>query len=140
VADKDLGDIANVTVKREGPTRRQLFELGAGLGLMLTLTPSGAFAQGKSELTIAIPADLGGWDQDYLAFDLVGLAVMKNCYPYMIEYGVKDQDGAAVMDTSNIVPVFAESWKGDAEGKVWTLKIRKGVKFPPKLMSLVSIV
>jgi peptide/nickel transport system substrate-binding protein len=130
VADKDLEDTANLTVEREGPTRRQLFELGAGLGLMLTLTPSGAFAQGKSELTIAIPADLGGWDQDYLAFDLVGLAVMKNCYPYMIEYGVKDQDGAAVMDTSNIVPVFAESWEGDAEGKVWTLKIRKGVKFP----------
>jgi peptide/nickel transport system substrate-binding protein len=130
VADNNSEDTKNVTAEREGPTRRQLFELGAGLGLMLTLTPSGAFAQGKDELTIAIPADLGGWDQDYLAFDLVGLAVMKNCYPYMIEYGVKDQDGAAVMDTSNIVPVFAESWEGDAEGKVWTLKIRKGVKFP----------
>ncbi|MEQ8248092.1 MAG: ABC transporter substrate-binding protein [Alphaproteobacteria bacterium] len=130
MADKNLQDTSAAAVERTGPTRRQLLELGAGLGLMLTLTPTGTFAQGKSELTIAIPADLGGWDHDYLAFDLVGLAVMKNCYPFMLEYGVKDQDGAAVMDTENIVPVFAESWEGDAEGKVWTLKIRKGVTFP----------
>ena len=94
------------------PTRRQFLELGAGLGLVLTLTPSGSFAEGRDELTIAIPADLGGWDHDYLAFDLVGLAVMKNCYPFMIEYGVKEQDGARVMDTGIIEPVFAESWEG----------------------------
>ena len=113
-----------------GLTRRQLFELGGGLGLMLTLAPSGAFASGKDELAIAVPADLGGWDHDYLAFDLVGLAVFKNCYPFLIEYGVKEQDGARVMDTGTVEPVFAESWEGDAEGKVWTLKVRKGVKFP----------
>ena len=111
-------------------TRRQFFELGGGLGLMLTLTPSGTFAEGKDELTIAVPADLGGWDHDYLAFDLVGLAVFKNCYPFMIEYGVKEQGGARVMDTGTVEPVFAESWEGDAEGKVWTLKIRRGIKFP----------
>ena len=116
--------------ERHGLTRRQLFELGGGLGLMLTLTPSGTFAQGRDELTIAVPADLGGWDHDYLAFDLVGLAVFKNCYPFMIEYGVKEQGGARVMDTGTVEPVFAESWEGDAEGKVWTLKIRKGIKFP----------
>ena len=118
------------TGERHGLTRRQLFELGAGLGLVLTLTPSGSFAGGRDELTIAVPADLGGWDHDYLAFDLVGLAVMKNCYPFMIEYGVKEQDGARVMDTGTVEPVFAESWEGDAQGKVWTLKVRKGVTFP----------
>jgi len=118
------------TGERHGLTRRQLFELGAGLGLVLTLAPSGSFAEGRDELTIAVPADLGGWDHDYLAFDLVGLAVMKNCYPFMIEYGVKEQDGARVMDTGTVEPVFAESWEGDAEGKVWTLKVRKGVTFP----------
>ena len=121
---------SNPIGERHGLTRRQLFELGAGLGLVLTLTPSGSFAEGREELAIAIPADLGGWDHDYLAFDLVGLAVMKNCYPFMIEYGVKEQGGARVMDTGTVEPVFAESWESDAEGKVWTLKVRKGVKFP----------
>lgn len=121
---------AGLACDREGPSRRQILELTAGLGLALTVTPSGAFAQGKDELTVAVPADLGGWDQDYLAFDLVGLAVMKNCYPYLLEYGVKELSGARVMDTSQIVPVIAESWSGDAEGKVWTLRLRKGLKFP----------
>lgn len=111
-------------------TRRQFFELGGGVGLMLTLSPSGAFAAGRDELAIAVPADLGGWDHDYLAFDLVGLAVFKNCYPFMIEYGVREQGGARVMDTGTVESVFAESWEGDAEGKVWTLKIRKGITFP----------
>ena len=113
-----------------GPSRRQVLQISAGLGLALAVTPSGKFAQSRSELTVAVPADLGGWDQDYLAFDLVGLAVMKNCYLYLLDYGVKELGGARVMDTENILPVFAESWSGDAEGKVWTLRLKRGIKFP----------
>ena len=113
-----------------GPSRRQVLQISAGLGLALAVTPSGTFAQNRSELTVAVPADLGGWDQDYLAFDLVGLAVMKNCYLYLLDYGVKELGGARVMDTENILPVFAESWSGDAEGKVWTLRLKRGIKFP----------
>ena len=45
----------DVTGEGLRPTRRQFLELGAGLGLVLTLTPSGSFAQGRDELTIAIP-------------------------------------------------------------------------------------
>lgn len=127
ILDHETGALAPA---KDGLTRRQLFELGGGIGLMLTLAPNGVFAQGKKELVVAVPADLGGWDQDYLAFDLVGLAVMKNCYPYLLEYGVIEKDGARVMDTGTIVPIFAESWEGDAEGKVWTLTMRKGLKFP----------
>ena len=123
---------SDVTGEGLRPTRRQFLELGAGLGLVLTLTPSGSFAQGRDELTIAIPADLGGWDHDYLAFDLVGLAVMKNCYPFMIEYGVKEQDGARVMDTGTIEPVFAESWEGDAEGKGLDLEDPQGRQVPER--------
>ena len=68
--------------------RRQFLQLSANIGLLMVVTPDSAFAQGSEELVVAIPADLGGWDQDYLAFDLVGLAMFKNCYPYMIDYGV----------------------------------------------------
>ena len=113
-----------------GLNRRQFLQLSANLGLLMAVTSDSAFAQGSEELVVAIPADTGGWDHDYLAFDLVGLALFKNCYPFMISYGVKPADGALVMDTENIVPVFAESWESDSAGQVWTLKIRKGLKFP----------
>ena len=110
--------------------RRQFLQLSANIGLLMAVTPDSAFAQGSKDLVVAIPADLGGWDQDYLAFDLVGLAMFKNCYPYMIDYGVKSTGDALVMDTENIVPVFAESWESDSQGQIWTLKIRRGLKFP----------
>ena len=101
----------------------------------MAVMPDSAFAQGSKDLVVAIPADLGGWDQDYLAFDLVGLAMFKNCYPYMIDYGVKSTDDALVMDTENIVPVFAESWESDSQGQIWTLKIGEVLSFQAAIRS-----
>jgi peptide/nickel transport system substrate-binding protein len=115
---------------KEGLNRRQFLQLSANAGLLMAVTSETAFADGHDELVVAIPADTGGWDQDYLAFDLVGLALFKNCYPYMINYGVKASGSSLVMDTDSIIPVFAESWESDAAGQVWTLKIRKGISFP----------
>ncbi len=120
----------NLSKNGGGISRRQFLQIGTNVGLIMAVAPNSAFADGHKDLVVAIPADLGGWDQDYLAFDLVGLATMKNCYPYMIEYGVKSVGDAHVMDTENIVPVFAESWESDSEGRVWTLRIRKGLRFP----------
>lgn len=113
-----------------GINRRQFFQLSANVGLLMAVNPDSVFSQGTRDLVVAIPADLGGWDQDYLAFDLVGLAMFKNCYPYMIDYDVKSAGNALVMDTDNIVPVYAESWESDSKGQVWTLKIKRGLKFP----------
>ena len=106
-----------------GINRRQFFQLSANVGLLMAVNPDSVFSQGTRDLVVAIPADLGGWDQDYLAFDLVGLAMFKNCYPYMIDYDVKSAGKALVMDTDNIVPVYAESWESDSKGQVLTLKI-----------------
>lgn len=112
-------------------SRRHVLHLGAGLGLALTLPlGAGRAAAEGSSLTIAIPADLGGWDHDYLAFDLVGLAMMKNTYPFMIDYGVTEVDGGRIHDTETVVPVYAESWTSNDDGTVWTLKIREGMRFP----------
>ena len=120
----------NISQGVDGVNRRQFLQLSANIGVLMAVMPDSAFAQGSKDLVVAIPADLGGWDQDYLAFDLVGLAMFKNCYPYMIDYGVKSTGDALVMDTENIVPVFAESWESDSQGQIWTLKIRRGLKFP----------
>lgn len=93
-------------------------------------TTTTAEADGATELTVAVPGYPGSWDQDYLAFDLVGLALMKNYYPYMIALGLTDVDGAQVQDTQVIDNVFAESWEGSADGRTWTLKLKQGLKFP----------
>ncbi len=49
-------------------------------------------------------SDPGSLDQDFVAFDLIALALHKNIYPYLIDYGVTTADGAEVQDTSNIIP------------------------------------
>ncbi len=91
--------------------------------------PSGP-ATADKVLTIAIASDPGSLDQDFVAFDLIALALHKNIYPYLIDYGVTTVDGAEVQDTSNIIPVYAESFTSDDGGKTWLLKIRQGITFP----------
>jgi peptide/nickel transport system substrate-binding protein len=87
-------------------------------------------ARAAGTLTIAVPNSPASWDQDYIAFDLTGLALDKNYYPYMINYGVRKLGGAQIQNTSQVLPVFAESWTANARKTVWTLKLRKGIKFP----------
>ena len=53
----------------------------------------------------------------------------KNVFPYLIDYGVTTASGSQILDTQNVTPTFAESFEPDAEQKVWTLKLRRGVKF-----------
>ncbi|MFF5233571.1 ABC transporter substrate-binding protein [Dactylosporangium sp. NPDC000521] len=122
-------------------SRRSVFQLG-GVGALLLAT--GACASGSknntsssasggaksSTLKIAVSSYISSWDQDFVGFDLTALMLYKNVFPYMIDYGVKTAGGSRILDTENIMPTFAESFEPDAEKKVWTLKLRKGVKFP----------
>ncbi|WP_433378725.1 ABC transporter substrate-binding protein [Actinoplanes sp. CA-142083] len=121
-------------------SRRGLLQLGGSVALLLT---TGACAAGsKSEpksgasagpaastLKIAVSSYLSSWDQDFVGFDLTALMLFKNVYPYMIDYGVTTAGDSQILDTQNISPTFAESFEPDASQKVWTLKLRKGVKF-----------
>jgi peptide/nickel transport system substrate-binding protein len=111
-------------------TRRSLVKAAGAAGLVAVLGPARALGAAAGTMTVAIPTAPGSWDQDYLAFDLVGLALEKNYYPYSIDYPVKRAGGAFVQDTSRVVPVFAESWTGSNGGRSWTLKLKRGVKFP----------
>ena len=86
---------------------------------------SGAAGAKKSSLTFAIPSFPGGWDQDFIGFDLVALALYKNMMLYPIDYSVTTVDGGRIQDTKNIGPTFAESFTADDSGKVWTLKLRR---------------
>lgn len=124
-------------------SRRRLLYLGGGLGLSLWLAGCGGSGNGEDAdatdtsereagggvLRVGVPGDIGGWDFDYLGFNLVGIMVLKNIYPFAIDYGVTTVDGAEVHDTESFVNQFAESWQAGADGKTWTLTLREGATF-----------
>ncbi len=120
-------------------SRRGFLALGGGGVLMLVAScaaGSGESGGKKTDqtkadtLTFAIPSYPGGWDQDFIGFDLVALALYKNVMPYLVDYSVTTADGGRIQNTQEIVPSFAESFAADDTGKVWTLKLKKGQKFP----------
>ena len=123
-------------------SRRRLLYLGGGLGLAIAMGPlacggdaedaAGGNDEGSSRetTTIAVPNDIGGWDFDYIGFNVVGIMVLKNTYPFAIDYGVTEIDGARWHDTESFVNVFAESFESSEDGRVWTLKLREGLTWP----------
>ncbi|WP_174535475.1 ABC transporter substrate-binding protein [Micromonospora chalcea] len=121
-------------------SRRGVLQLGGGVALLLATSACAADSgnkstDGKSDgaaaktLRIAVSSYLSSWDQDFVGFDLTALMLYKNVFPYLIDYGVTNAGGSQILDTQNITPTFAESFEPDAEQKVWTLKLRRGVKF-----------
>lgn len=103
-------------------------------GAMLALTGCAAgVADSESgdsdELTVAITSYPSSWDQDFVAYDLLALMLHKNVYPFMVDYGVTEVDGAPILDTENIIPTWAESFESD-DDQTWTLKIREDATFP----------
>jgi peptide/nickel transport system substrate-binding protein len=134
VSEESIGG-RNVTNQALG--RRAFLALGGGSVLALatacaagSASSSGSGPAASNTLTFAIPSYPGSWDEDFIGFDTVALTLFKNVIPNMIDYAVTTTAGARVLDTSKIIPTFAESFTADATGKVWTLKLRKGLTFP----------
>ncbi len=123
----------------QAPSRRAFLALGGGSALVVIAgCTGGAMSSGaagstqaaSNTLTFAIPSYPGSWDEDFIGFDTVALTLFKNVIPYMVDYSVTSAGGARVQNTAQIIPTFAESFTSDAAGKVWTLKLRKGLVFP----------
>ncbi|WP_431727005.1 ABC transporter substrate-binding protein [Verrucosispora sp. TAA-831] len=121
-------------------SRRGVLQLGGSFALLLTTGACAANSGSNSDdstsggptastLRIAVSSYLSSWDQDFVGFDLTALMMFKNVFPYMIDYGVTTAGDSQILDTQNITPTFAESFEPDAEQKVWTLKLRRGVTF-----------
>ncbi|MER5646858.1 ABC transporter substrate-binding protein [Streptosporangium sp. NPDC002524] len=128
-------------------SRRSILQLGGGVALLFatgcaagtkaggsdtpaaSAAPGGSGAPAASALRIAVGSYLSSWDQDFVGFDLTALMLYKNVFPYMVDYGVTSVGDGQILDTEAIAPTFAESFEPDADNKVWTLKLRKGVKF-----------
>jgi peptide/nickel transport system substrate-binding protein len=119
-------------------TRKQVLRLGGGIGAAVALGGSSSVfrtavaraAARRSTLRVGIPNDIGGWDFDYIAFNLTGIMVLKNTYPFAIDYGLTQIGRTPVADTQRFVPVYAKSFTPDKALKVWTLKMRKGLRWP----------
>jgi peptide/nickel transport system substrate-binding protein len=109
-----------------------LFTSSFALLLGVVVAPASVTAANaaSSTLVIGVPSFPGSWDQDYVGFDLVALSLYKNIYPYMIDYSVKTVAGKSIQNPEKIIPTFAKSFEADKSGKVWTLKLREGIKFP----------
>ncbi|MET7880021.1 ABC transporter substrate-binding protein [Micromonospora profundi] len=121
-------------------SRRGVLQLGGSVALLLATGACAADSGNKPKdgasggpaaktLRIAVSSYLSSWDQDFVGFDLTALMLYKNVFPYLIDYGVTTASGSQILDTQNVTPTFAESFEPDAEQKVWTLKLRRGVKF-----------
>jgi len=95
--------------------------LGLGAPLISAVaSESAAYASGRPGglVTVGIPVPAGQIDPLTVA-DTGGVCMLSQTGQYL-----------AVSDSNlRLQPVVAESWKPNADGSVWTFKIRKGVKF-----------
>lgn len=85
-------------------------------------SPAGAAGTGPSGrlplVTVGMPVPAGVIDPLTVA-DTGGICLLSQCAEYL-----------AVSDPNlNLQPALAESWLPNADGSVWTFKIRRGVKF-----------
>lgn len=90
---------------------------------------STAAAQQPNTLVMAMTTTPKGFDPDIWVPGQIETAV--NVYEGLVRYGTKKgADGRPEIDPGKIEPHFAESWKVSPDGKVYTFRIRPGVKSP----------
>lgn len=104
--------------------RREFLRYASVLGLavpsLMAAAPGRARAAAKSGgvMTIGMPVPAGRIDPLTVA-DTGGVCMLSQTGEYL-----------AVSDSNlHLQPLLAESWKPNADGSVWTFKIRQGVKF-----------
>ena len=79
-------------------------------------------------LTIAVSADIAGWDPVTSIYWLANEVII-NTHDTLVDYGPKtDANGNPVRDITNVVPNLAESFE-NKDGKEFTFKIRSNAKF-----------
>ncbi len=89
--------------------------------------PTTAPAQAKP---IVLAFSDGGTTLDpYQANDLTSDTLTLAIYDNLVQLGKKTVDGKQYADDTKIEPMLAESWTAAADGKSYTFKLRKGVKF-----------
>jgi peptide/nickel transport system substrate-binding protein len=99
--------------------RRELLRYAGVLGMPLwTANPARAAAKPGGLVTVGMPVPAGLIDPATIA-DTGGICMLSQTGEYLAASGPDLQ----------LQPVLAESWKPNADGSIWTFKIRSGVRF-----------
>jgi peptide/nickel transport system substrate-binding protein len=118
---------------RVSPRKLVSFSAVTVLAVVVALTAGLTSAQGgpSSALVVGVTADVGSWDQDGGGgYDPTAAILNKATYLYPMDWGVKKVAGGLIADPVNIANVYAQSWTSSQRGKVWTLKLKAGKKWP----------
>ncbi len=93
-------------------------------------TSAPALSTSSGGKTIVLAFSDGGTTLDpYQANDLTSDTLTMAIYDNLVQLGKKTVDGKVYADDTKIEPMLAESWTPSADGKSYTFKLRKGVKF-----------
>jgi peptide/nickel transport system substrate-binding protein len=129
-----MSTVTSSTERLRVPSKKIIsFTVVSVLVLVAALTVGLTRAQGQasSPLVVAVNQDVANWDQDGGGgYDPTGAIIHKAGYLYPMDWGVKRVAGGAIADPVNITNVFAQSWTSSQRGKVWTLKLKAGRKWP----------
>jgi peptide/nickel transport system substrate-binding protein len=82
-------------------------------------------------IVAAVPNEPTTWDYDFVQGDLVGLSLVKNVDPFLLDHPVVDSgEGYLTLDTTQLLGVYADSYTISEDGLTWTITLKEGLTFP----------
>lgn len=92
--------------------------------------PAPATAATKT-IIAAVPNWPSTWDYDFVQGDLVGLSLVKNVDPFLLDHPIVDSgQGYLTLDTTQLTGVYADSYSVSEDGLTWTITMKEGMRFP----------
>ncbi len=102
---------------------KRMVMFAVGLFLTLIFVAAGFCAAAKDTLVIGVASDISLLDPA-VSSDNFDWRQIYPSYDRLVKYKVVNGEGS-----TEVEPMAAESWKSSPDGMVWTIKIRKGIKF-----------
>ncbi|MEZ4832213.1 MAG: ABC transporter substrate-binding protein [Caldilineaceae bacterium] len=82
-------------------------------------------------IVAAVPNEPSTWDYDFVQGDIVGLSLVKNVDPFLLDHPIVDSgNGYLTLDTTQLVGVYADSYTVSDDGLTWTITMKDGLTFP----------
>ena len=96
-----------------------------------TSAPAAESQTAPNTIVAAVPNEPSTWDYDFVQGDLVGLSLVKNVDPFLLDHPVVDSgEGYLTLDTTQLLGVYADSYTVSEDGLTWTITLKEGLTFP----------